>query len=75
MRGFILLKERPVRHEAFELRESATSKGRGDGVPLRAIFLVYFLFGFAYIIYVTYIDWSLLSMASVSFWERLLEDI
>lgn len=59
MMGFILLKERPIRpdqypFENFKDKGPVISHVKGDGLFLRSISLVYFIFGFAYIIYATY---------------------
>jgi len=57
--SFILLKERPGQRDPYsvetsEKKEVHLSKMKEDGMSLRSIFLVYFIFGFAYIIYATY---------------------
>jgi MFS family permease len=57
--GWILLREKPalmtlLPSSAEECKESISSKGEGDRIALHAIFIVYFIFGFAYNIYATY---------------------
>jgi nitrate/nitrite transporter NarK len=55
----ILLKEGPARldqypGETLEDREPMILQAKGVGLSLRSIFWIYFIFGFAYIIYATY---------------------
>jgi predicted MFS family arabinose efflux permease len=56
--GFFLLKERPAPGEArgfFEGDEGAAApKRKASGLSLQAVYLIYFIFGFAYNIYATY---------------------
>jgi predicted MFS family arabinose efflux permease len=55
--GFFLLKERPAPGEArgfFEGDEAAAPKRKAPGLSLQAVYLIYFIFGFAYNIYATY---------------------
>jgi len=57
--GWILLREKPDQmilpsHNPDRYKESISSIGKGDGLTLKAIFVIYFIFGFAYIIYNTY---------------------
>jgi MFS family permease len=56
--GSILLREKPGQTGALSSPDEETkrlpSTGRRDGLTLRAIFLIYFIFGFAYNIYATY---------------------
>lgn len=57
--GFGLLKERPPLlepsvSETHEKKLTPPPSKRGGGLTLRVIFMVYFIFGFAYIIYATY---------------------
>jgi MFS family permease len=56
--GFFLLKERPAPGEArgfFEGDEEAVApKRKASGLSLQAVFLIYFVFGFAYNTYATY---------------------
>lgn len=59
MGGFFLLKERPNQLGSSSLKiiedkGPALAPDRGDGLTLRLIILIYFIFGFAYIIYTTY---------------------
>ncbi|MEW6377720.1 MAG: MFS transporter [Thermodesulfobacteriota bacterium] len=56
---FTLLKERPSQinpspTEFSEEKEIITPTTRGDGISIRSIFVIYFIFGFAYNIYATY---------------------
>jgi MFS family permease len=56
---FTLLKERPNQIDSSPIEFSeekgvVTSIGRGDGLSLQSIFVIYFIFGFAYNIYATY---------------------
>lgn len=55
----ILLRDKPnpkktSLREDGEMNQVTASRGKGDEFSLRTIFLVYFIFGFAYNIYVTY---------------------
>jgi len=57
--GFILLKERPaqINHDPLEAQGEKSLRSsplKGGSLTLRTIVLVYFIFGFAYIIYATY---------------------
>ena len=57
--SFIFLQEKPSHTDSFSLevdRRTALEPGRvkGSGLTLRAIFLIYFIFGLAYNIYATY---------------------
>jgi MFS family permease len=56
--GSILLREKPGQTDILSSPDEETiplpSRGRRDGLTLRAIFLIYFIFGFAYNIYATY---------------------
>jgi MFS family permease len=56
--GSILLREKPGQTGIPSSPDEETirlpSRGRRDGLTLRAIFLIYFIFGFAYNIYATY---------------------
>ncbi len=57
--GIFLLREQPVQSgqgslTAAEDRGPGFVTGKGDSPTLRFIFLIYFIFGFAYIIYTTY---------------------
>jgi MFS family permease len=57
--GWILLREKPsqmtlLRSSADEYKESICSIGKGNALTLKAIFIFYFIFGFAYNIYATY---------------------
>jgi len=56
--GSIFLKEKPSQAGKLSSPDEETislpSRGRRDGLTLRAIFLIYFIFGFAYNIYATY---------------------
>ena len=57
--GWILLKEKPnqitlLPSRPDEDKESIPSAGKKNGLNLRAIFIIYFIFGFAYNIYATY---------------------
>jgi MFS family permease len=56
--GSILLREKPGQTGKLSSPDEETmnlpSRGRRDGLNLRAIFLIYFIFGFAYNIYATY---------------------
>jgi MFS family permease len=57
--GWILLKEKPSQmipppSSPDGYKESIPSSGKRNGLTLRAIFITYFIFGFAYIIYNTY---------------------
>ena len=55
--GSILLKERPASADiplSAPDRETSSPPGRRDGFALKAIFIHYFIFGFAYNIYATY---------------------
>jgi MFS family permease len=56
---FTLLKEKPSQIDPSpskfsEDEEIITSPVRGDGLSIRSIFVIYFIFGFAYNIYATY---------------------
>ncbi len=56
---FTLLKERPIQVNPSPSRfsedeEIITFPVRGDGLSIRSIFVIYFIFGFAYNIYATY---------------------
>jgi MFS family permease len=56
---FVLLKEKPSQINPSpsnfnEEEEIITSPVRGDGLSIRSIFVIYFIFGFAYNIYATY---------------------
>ena len=76
--GLILLKERPRQMDQSSFPELG-NKGplsplsKGDGLPLRSIFLVYFIFGFAYIIYATYFVAYMVEGIGLS--ERIAGDI
>jgi predicted MFS family arabinose efflux permease len=57
--GIFLLRERPIQSGQGSLttpegRGPGFVTGKGDSLTLRYIFLIYFIFGFAYIIYATY---------------------
>jgi MFS family permease len=57
--GWILLREKPsqvtiLSSNPAEIGRGILSKGRGDELDLKAIFIIYFIFGFAYNIYATY---------------------
>jgi MFS family permease len=57
--GWILLKEKPSQTLVFssnpaEGGRGILSKSKEDGLTLKAIFIIYFIFGFAYNIYATY---------------------
>ena len=56
--GSILLKEKPGQASMLSSPDEVTkrlpSRDRRDGLTLKAIFLIYFIFGFAYNIYATY---------------------
>jgi MFS family permease len=57
--GWILLREKPsqvtlLSSHSGEFGTGIPSKGREDGLTLKAIFIIYFIFGFAYNIYATY---------------------
>ena len=57
--GWILLREKPsqtmfLSHGSREDQELILSPGRRNGLTLKAIFIIYFIFGFAYNIYATY---------------------
>ena len=57
--GSILLREKPSETTAFfsslaEVGGGKPSRERKDGLTLKAIFIIYFIFGFAYNIYATY---------------------
>ncbi len=57
--GWILLREKPDKivlpsHNPDRYKESVSSTGKNDGLTVKAIFVIYFIFGFAYIIYNTY---------------------
>ncbi len=57
--GWILLREKPEQVTLLPSgpdgdKKSIPSAGNRNGLPLRAIFIIYFLFGFAYNIYATY---------------------
>jgi MFS family permease len=57
--GFILLKEKPdpINPNPFSLcenKEHIPSTVKTNGLTLHTIFIIYFIFGFAYIIYATY---------------------
>jgi MFS family permease len=57
--GWILLREKPSQmtllpSSADEYKESICSIGKGNALTLKAIFIFYFIFGFAYNIYATY---------------------
>jgi len=57
--GWIFLKEKPGEISILSLtpdedRKAVPPRGRGDEFTLKAIFLIYFIFGFAYNIYTTY---------------------
>ena len=57
--GWILLREKPSQitilpYSADGDKEPITSIGRINGLTLKAIFIIYFIFGFAYNIYATY---------------------
>jgi MFS family permease len=57
--GWILLREKPsqttlLSSSAVEDRKGIPSKGKKDKLTLKAIFVIYFIFGFAYNIYATY---------------------
>jgi len=57
--GWVLLKERPSRmipppRGSGRDQDSIPPPGRGEGLSLKVIFVIYFLFGFAYNIYATY---------------------
>lgn len=56
---FTLLKDKPSQMNPSppkfgEEEEIITSQVRGDGLSIRSIFVIYFIFGFAYNIYATY---------------------
>ena len=76
--GLILLKERPrqIDQSSFpdlENKGPLSPLSKGDGLPLRSIFLVYFIFGFAYIIYATYFVAYMVEGIGLS--ERIAGDI
>ena len=57
--GWILLREKPSQitfppPRLDRDRESLLSKRKSDGLTLKAIFIIYFIFGFSYNIYATY---------------------
>jgi MFS family permease len=57
--GFILLKEKPDQIDPnpfslYENKEHIPSTVKTNGLTLHTIFIIYFIFGFAYIIYATY---------------------
>jgi len=57
--GWILLREKPsqtmfLSHSSRENQEFISSTEGRNGLTLKAIFIIYFIFGFAYNIYVTY---------------------
>jgi MFS family permease len=56
--GSIFLKEKPGQASTLSSTDEGTkglpSRRRRDGLTLKAIFLIYFIFGFAYNIYATY---------------------
>jgi MFS family permease len=57
--GWILLKEKPGRPTLIppspdEYKETILFKGKRNGLALKTIFIIYFIFGFAYNIYATY---------------------
>ncbi len=57
--GWTLLREKPnqvtiLSSNPAEAGRGILSKDRGDGLTLKAIFIIYFIFGFAYNIYATY---------------------
>jgi MFS family permease len=57
--GWILLKEKPspttmISPKSQEDKESVLSVSKQNGLTLQAIFVIYFIFGFAYNIYATY---------------------
>jgi MFS family permease len=57
--SFILLKEKPSHTNPNSTHlhgrmESSFTRPKGSGLTLRAVFLIYFIFGMAYNIYVTY---------------------
>ncbi len=57
--GGLLLKEKPSQiilssSSPDGVKQSIPSSGKRNGLTLRAIFIIYFIFGFAYIIYNTY---------------------
>jgi MFS family permease len=56
--GSILLREKPGQINMLSSPDDETkglpSRGRRDGLTLKAIFIIYFIFGFAYNIYTTY---------------------
>ena len=57
--AFAFLRDRPIESQGAQPGASeqgivSQEKSRGSGLSLRLIFVVYFVFGFAYIIYATY---------------------
>ncbi len=58
--GIFLLKEKrtpppsPAVDGTDERRRTVSPPGKREGLPIRSLFLVYFIFGFAYNIYTTY---------------------
>ena len=57
--GWMLLREKQspmtlLPSSADGYKESISSIGKGNGLPLKAIFIIYFIFGLAYNIYATY---------------------
>jgi len=57
--GWILLREKPspmtlLPSSADEYKESISPVGNSHGLTLKAIFIIYFIFGFSYNIYATY---------------------
>jgi MFS family permease len=57
--GWILLREKPNQMSLLPSgpdgdKKSLLAKGKSNGLSLKAIFIIYFIFGFAYNIYATY---------------------